>query len=537
MDGPGSMRGWAGAPGRRSAQWRTGPSRGSEASGKTPDGSDSGHLASRRPARSGRLMFSARYTNSPRALSRTLNRRKPGTSSHWAQPLALRVPLPPRWCRQLLDHPVCRRVRVRVAARRLFPLPPRRHIPVDTPRFELRQVPLIAGSTVSGCAVSFTSSSNPVISPWSLAFDVNSVATINRCSPSTATCALQHCRNPSAPVFTMALSGSVKLLLSSGSPQARLYGCPPLRSHSGRRPRLRRNNRRQPVRATAQLLGQLVSTQRPAKARVFLRIGVASLQRFDCLHAAPPCASDRSSSPCACSRSPEPSSRLSTASRNSKAPSRAPGAPPPRTAPRTPPGAGGETRTACGGVPRHPKRHVLLQLPRHPPQHPRRIPVEQHLDHHPRLIRGVATTVTLIRRRPRIQPVHQVAHVMRKVPFRKPIPHIRRQQQLVRRMSSASLPRLLFACCRIIFYGAHSWQPHGQGRRALLRPVRRAERPASPSRSRRAAAKPMRPNTASALIFASIGSVGAPAIEAPRRQAAILCRRQYSIVRAVWAGR
>ena len=91
MDGPGSMRGWAGAPGRRSAQWRTGPSRGSEASGKTPDGSDSGHvsLASRRPytARSGRLMFSARHTrsHSPRALSRTLNRRKPGTSS--IQPL------------------------------------------------------------------------------------------------------------------------------------------------------------------------------------------------------------------------------------------------------------------------------------------------------------------------------------------------------------------------------------------------------------------------------------------------------------------
>ena len=171
-------------------------------------------------------------SHSPRALSRTLNRRKPGISSHWAQPLALRVPLPPRWCRQLLDHPVCRRVRA--AARRLFPLPPRRHIPVDTPRFELRQVPLIAGSTVSGCAskVSFTSSSNPVISPWSLAFDVNSVATINRCSPSTATCALQHCRNPSAPVFTMALSGSVKLLLSSGSPQAR--GCPPLRSHAAR---------------------------------------------------------------------------------------------------------------------------------------------------------------------------------------------------------------------------------------------------------------------------------------------------------------
>ena len=67
-----------------------GHSRGSEASGKTPDGSDSGHvpLASRRPytARSGcrRLMFSARHTksHSPRALfrPRTLNRRNPRTS-------------------------------------------------------------------------------------------------------------------------------------------------------------------------------------------------------------------------------------------------------------------------------------------------------------------------------------------------------------------------------------------------------------------------------------------------------------------------
>ena len=48
--------------------------------------------------------------------------------------------------------------------------------------------------------------------------------------------------------------------------------------------------------------------------------------------------------------------------------------------------------------PQHTERHVLLQLPRHRPRrkHPRRLPVEQHLDHHPRLIRGVATTVSLI---------------------------------------------------------------------------------------------------------------------------------------------
>ena len=253
----------------------------------------------------------------------------------------------------------------------------------------------------------------------------------------------------------MALSGSVKLLLSSGSPQAR--GCPPLRSHGARAHRPPR------VAPPAPSPQQSPPTDpRDGATPRATRLHAATRQSARL----PP---HRCREPAALRFPPRRSSarirpelialrllvfaRTPSASRNSKAPSRAPGAPPPRTAPRTPPGAGGETRTACGGVPRHPKRHVLLQLPRHPPQHPRRIPVEQHL--HPRLIRGV--TVTLIRCRPQIQPVHQVAHVMRKVPFRKPIPHIRRQQQhLVRRMSSASLPRLLSACCRIIFYGAHS---------------------------------------------------------------------------------
>ncbi len=48
----------------------------------------------------------------------------------------------------------------------------------------------------------------------------------------------------------------------------------------------------------------------------------------------------------------------------------------------------------------------------------------------PWLIRGVTTTVTLIRnvKHPQIQPIHQVAHMMRKVPLRQPVMQIRRQQ-------------------------------------------------------------------------------------------------------------
>ena len=70
----------------------------------------------------------------------------------------------------------------------------------------------------------------------------------------------------------------------------------------------------------------------------------------------------------------------------------------------------------------NPKRHILLQLPRNPPRrkYPRRVAVKQNLDHHPRLIRRVATTVPLIRsvKRRQIQGVHQVADVMRKMPGR-----------------------------------------------------------------------------------------------------------------------
>ena len=474
------------------AQWRTGPSRGAEASGKTPDGSDSGHvsLASRCPytARSGcrRLMFSARHTrsHSPRALfrPRTLNRRKPRTSSHWAQPLALRVPLPPRWCRQLLDHPVCRRVRVRVAAHCLFPLPPRRHIPVDTPRFELRQVPLIAvagvrkhrpGLRVEGLL-------HLIEQPHHLALVARVRCQLRR-DNQLMLAIDRHLRVVAlleplgAGLHDGAVRvGEVALRLVFGFPVSAWLPTPAL----PRRPRASSASR---CAASNRAFAATIAANRSSRRR---NSSGNSSPRSD----SPKRASSSASVSRACSASISSTPLLrahpTVAHRLALARVRPNLRPVYRQLPETQkprlarqmhhlheqplellqvPAAKLAQRAVARKVPRpqHPKRHVLLQLPRHPPQHPRRIPVEQHLDHHPRLIRGVATTVILIRRveRPQIQPVHQVAHVMRKVPFRKPIPHIRRQQQqLVRRgeMSSASLPRLLSTCCRIIFYGAHS---------------------------------------------------------------------------------
>ena len=94
-------------------------------------------------------------------------------------------------------------------------------------------------------------------------------------------------------------------------------------------------------------------------------------------------------------------------------------------------------------VPRrqHPERHVLFQLPRDPArrEHPRRVGVEQHLHHHPRLIRRVATTVSLIQgvERRQVQTVHQVADVVRQMALGQPLPHVGRQQQrLIRRVGA-----------------------------------------------------------------------------------------------------
>ena len=93
----------------------------------------------------------------------------------------------------------------------------------------------------------------------------------------------------------------------------------------------------------------------------------------------------------------------------------------------------------------HPEPHVLFQLPRDPPrrEHPRRVPVEQHLHHHPRVIRRVATPVPLVRRveRRQVQTVHQIAHVVRQVTLGQPLPHIRRQQQRLLRQVGAECRR------------------------------------------------------------------------------------------------
>ena len=63
------------------------------------------------------------------------------------------------------------------------------------------------------------------------------------------------------------------------------------------------------------------------------------------------------------------------------------------------------------------------------PRGARPIRVDQHLHHHPRIVGRVAPPVPFVRRveRPEIQGVHQVAHMVRQVPFRNPLPKILRQ--------------------------------------------------------------------------------------------------------------
>ena len=93
----------------------------------------------------------------------------------------------------------------------------------------------------------------------------------------------------------------------------------------------------------------------------------------------------------------------------------------------------------------HPERHVLFQLPRNPTRrkHTRRVGVEQHLHQHPRLIRRVATPVALVPRveRRQIQPVHQIADMVRQMALRQPLPYIRRQQQRLLRCVAAECRR------------------------------------------------------------------------------------------------
>ena len=116
-----------------------------------------------------------------------------------------------------------------------------------------------------------------------------------------------------------------------------------------------------------------------------------------------------------------------------------PDGPPPRTAPGNPPGAAAETRTASG---------VAESCPPPAPGTQRPLPVSerpcaQHLHHHPRLIRRVATAVPLVQsvERRQIQTVHQIADMVRQVALRQPLPNVGRQQQRLVRHIGAE-------CCR-----------------------------------------------------------------------------------------
>ena len=81
----------------------------------------------------------------------------------------------------------------------------------------------------------------------------------------------------------------------------------------------------------------------------------------------------------------------------------------------------------------HPKRHILLQLPRHRArgERARRVGIDQHLDHHRRLVRGVAPTVPLVRRieRRQVQCINHVADVVSEVTRGNPLLQVRRQKQ------------------------------------------------------------------------------------------------------------
>ena len=81
----------------------------------------------------------------------------------------------------------------------------------------------------------------------------------------------------------------------------------------------------------------------------------------------------------------------------------------------------------------HPKRHILLQLPRHRArgERARRVGIDQHLDHHRRLVRGVAPAVPLVRRieRRQVQRINHVADVVSEVTRGNPLLQVRRQKQ------------------------------------------------------------------------------------------------------------
>ena len=77
----------------------------------------------------------------------------------------------------------------------------------------------------------------------------------------------------------------------------------------------------------------------------------------------------------------------------------------------------------------HPKRYILLQLPRHRARGEcaRRVGIDQHLDHHRRLVGGVASTVPLVGRieRRQVQCIDHIADVMSQVSWGNPLLQVR----------------------------------------------------------------------------------------------------------------
>ena len=81
----------------------------------------------------------------------------------------------------------------------------------------------------------------------------------------------------------------------------------------------------------------------------------------------------------------------------------------------------------------HPKRDILLQLPRHRARGEcaPRVGIDQHLDPHRRLVGGVASTVPLVGRieRRQVQCIDHIADVMSQVPWGNPLLQVRRHKQ------------------------------------------------------------------------------------------------------------
>ena len=187
--------------GYRSAQWRAAHGRGSEKSGKTPDGSDSGpvSLASRRPLhcqkrlqaldvqrQTHQVPFPSRLVQAPHAESPESKDFLEPAIGRFGQPFALRVMRPPPLAspasRPCDASPgVCARPGSPSSCPRAPAPHTRRYPALQAPTSPAhcstrrRQAPFRAARRRSPPP----SSSSPTIAPWSLAFEVNSVATIN----------------------------------------------------------------------------------------------------------------------------------------------------------------------------------------------------------------------------------------------------------------------------------------------------------------------------------------------------------------------